>query len=226
MPENEKLFIDAYAGLTDKQRGEMDVNDLARASWIYYGAGLVDLVVDTNRTDAVEKFESAARSPDSFLAGEALYEAARIRMTQGTFRRARETIEHMMFITKAVEPTVKATYWLAMCHKAVGDYDAAFRRFDEVVTRYPVSPYATLARENQLYKDRKAAVAPAVAPAVAAGTTGVVAVATGTVARAVEPRQAAAGEGASLIAIGESGVPSAPVRTTGAGTNVSSGARK
>jgi tetratricopeptide (TPR) repeat protein len=230
MPENEKLFIDAYVALTDKQRGEMDVNDLARVSWIYYGAGLVDLVVETNRADAVEKFTAAARSPDAFLAGEALYEAARIQMSQGTFRRARETFEHMMFITKAVEPTVKATYWLAMCHKASGDYDAAFRRFDEVVTRYPMSPYAALARENQLYKERKGL---AVVPAAGTATTnappdgGVAAPATGVVAKAVAPRAApAAGEGASLMAISDSGIQPAPSTAAGAPTNAASGARR
>lgn len=225
MPENEKIFIDTYAGFTEKQRGEMDVNDLAKVSWIYYAAGLVDLVVGTNRADAVEKFEAAARSPDAFLAGEALYEAARIRMTQGTFRRARETFEHMMFITKAVEPTVKATYWLAMCHKAVGDYDAAFRRFDEVVTRYPMSPFAALAKENQLYKDRKpAAVVPASDAATNAPAAGGAAVAvTGVVTRAASPKPApAAGEGAALMALGDSGIPSAPVTAT----NAASGARK
>jgi hypothetical protein len=146
-------------------------------------------------------------------------------MSQGEFRRARETFEHMMFVTKAVEPTVKATYWLAMCLKAIGEYDAAFRRFDEVVTRFPVSPYATMARENALYQERK----PSVPVAVPGGTgtvasaVGPVAGGTGTVTRTAAPPPSGGGQGASLMALSDSGIPAGAGATA---TNAQSGARK
>jgi TolA-binding protein len=49
---------------------------------------------------------------------------------------------------------VKATYMLAGCLKASGDSDAAFRRLNELVTRYPASAYAALARQDPLYQEK------------------------------------------------------------------------
>ncbi len=171
MPEKEKTFIDAYAGLSDKQRGEMDASEIARATWVYYTAALVDLHVGGNRMEALDKFNAAAGSPDEFLGGEALYEIGMIHLANSDFAQARSTFEHLLFITKSVEPTVKATYALAQCLKALNESEGALRRLDEIVSRYPVSPYAALAKEDPLYKRKSAggAAQPAATKSTASG---------------------------------------------------------
>ena len=52
-----------------------------------------------------------------------------------------------------------------MSLKALGDFDGAMRRFDEVVLRYPLSPYAERVRQTPFYQERRpAAAAPPAAP--------------------------------------------------------------
>jgi len=150
LPANEAEFIRAYEGVSDAERARMDANDLARATWIYYALAMEDLVA-TNTAAALVKLDAAGASPDAFLAGEALYQSALIHIERSDYRKARECLEHLLFTTKAVEPTVKATYELARCLKAIGDQGAAARRLEELVVRYPGSPCAALARQDPLY---------------------------------------------------------------------------
>jgi tetratricopeptide (TPR) repeat protein len=156
LPEKEATFLKMYEGLTDKQREDMSENELTRATWIYYGMGLMNRHVNTNRMDALRAFEAASTSPDPYLASEAMYEAGLLLLGDGNHRRARETLEHLLFVTKNVESAVKGTYALAECLSAMGERDEAFQRYDEVVTRFPISPYAAMARTNALYVARKA----------------------------------------------------------------------
>jgi tetratricopeptide (TPR) repeat protein len=222
LPEKEAEFMKMYTALSDKERGDMGPNEIARATWVYYAAGLVDLLVDTNSVAALEKFDAAAASPDGFLSGEALYEAARIHVSRGRFGKARNTLEHLLFTTKAVEPLVKATYLLSQCLKSSGEYDGAFRRLTDLVTRFPISPYAEMARQDSLYIERTPKPAESGAAAVpgvpAAGGTS-----TGAVAGAAAPAQSA-DQGAALIALGEG--TRTGVTSRAAVTNAGGGARK
>jgi TolA-binding protein len=222
LPDKEAEFMKMYTALTDKERSEMSPNEIARATWVYYAAGLVDLLVDTNQVAALEKFDAASASPDAFLSGEALYEAAKIHMSRGRMGKARSTLEHLLFTTQAVEPLVKATYLLSQCLKASGEYDGAHRRLSDLVTRFPISPYAELARQDALYIERtpKPAVpgAAAVPGVSAAGGTS-----TGAVAGAAAPAQSA-GQGAALIALGEG--TRTGVTSRAAVTNAGGGVRK
>jgi tetratricopeptide (TPR) repeat protein len=154
LPSAEAEFIRGYESLTDAQRAEMGANDLARATWIYYALGMEDLVL-TNNLEALKKFDAASESPDTALAAEALYQSALIYRGMGELGKARECLEHLLFSTKVVESGIRATYELARCLSAAGDQDAAFRRMEELVTRYPASPYADLARRDPLYLQRK-----------------------------------------------------------------------
>lgn len=154
MPEREKTFITNYGNLSEAQRGDLDANEIARATWIYYAAGLVDLWVSEKRTEALEKFNAAASSSDPFLSGEALYQAGMLYMATANPTQARATFEHLLFATKAVEPTVKATYALAQCLAAMNEAAGALRRLEELVARYPASPYAELAKQHPLYLAR------------------------------------------------------------------------
>ena len=151
LPPNEAEFMGTYERATDAERARMDPNDLARATWVYYTLGMEDLV-ETNTVSALVKFDAASNSPDSFLAGEALYQSSLIYADRSDYQKARECLEHLLFTTKAVEPTVKATYELARCLKAIGESVAAARRLKELVARYPGSPYADLARRDALYR--------------------------------------------------------------------------
>lgn len=153
LPPDEAAFLAGYEKSTEAERAEMNLNDLARATWIYYSQGRADLV-ESNTVSALEKFDLASESPDSFLAAEALYESAKIHLAANAIPKARECLEQLLFTTKSVEPTVKATYMLAGCLKAAGDSDAAFRRLNELVTRYPASAYAALARQDPLYQEK------------------------------------------------------------------------
>jgi tetratricopeptide (TPR) repeat protein len=159
LPPHEAEFMALYEKSTDAQRAEMSPNDLARATWVYYALGRMDLV-ESNTVAALVKFDAASASPDNFLAAEALYQSALIYAEKGDLRQTRDCLEHLLFSTKAVEPTVKATYELARCLKAAGEFDLAFGRLNELVTRYPSSPYAALAREDPLYLEKKKAEPP------------------------------------------------------------------
>lgn len=168
IPAVEAEFMNLYTKATDAQRAEMSAGDIARATWIYYLLGRMDLA-DSNNVAALEKFNAASSSSDAYLSGEALYQAALIHAGRAEYDKVRECLEHLLFTTRSVEASVKGTYELARCQKIIGNYDAAFRRYDELVTRYPVSPYADLVRQEPLYQQRKATVPLAPDPPAAAG---------------------------------------------------------
>jgi tetratricopeptide (TPR) repeat protein len=168
VPAAEAEFMTLYTKASDSERADLSQGDVARATWIYYLLGRMDLV-DSNNVAALEKFNAAGSSPDAYLSGDALYQAALIHAGRAEFDKTRECLEHLLFTTKSVEASVKGTYELARCQKTLGNLDAAFQRYDELVTRYPVSPYADLVRQEPLYLQRKPAVPlpPAATPAAA-----------------------------------------------------------
>ena len=153
LPPKEGEFIKSYEDMTEDERATLGPNDLARATWIYYVAGMQDLL-DGKLEDAVEKFDAAGASPDQLLAGEALLRAGVAQMKLRKFDEAKSTFQHLLFATKAVEPTVRGTYHLGICYQEMANPDAAFRRLQEVVEKFPVSPYAKMVKANELYQQR------------------------------------------------------------------------
>jgi len=153
LPTKEGEFIKSYEAMSDEERGTLGPNDLARATWIYYVAGMQD-VLDGNLEDAVKKFDAAGLSPDQLLAGEALLQEGLAQMKLRKYDDAKSTFQHLLFATKAVEPTVRGTYYLALCFQELVNPDAAFRRMQEVVNKFPVSPFARLVKANELYQQR------------------------------------------------------------------------
>ncbi len=142
LPEEEAEFIARYESLSDKQRALVAANEAARATWIYYVSALLDMQ-ESKTDEALRKLDAAGRSADSLMAGDAMVRAGKIHMARGEFEEARQLFEHLLFAVKAVEPKVKATYHLAHCLEQLGESEKAKLRFDEVLKRYPVSPYAT-----------------------------------------------------------------------------------
>jgi len=153
LPQAEAEFIAAYESASEKERSELSRNDLARATWIYYAVGMQDMH-DRKFDDALIKFDAASVSPDSSLAGESLVQAARIHMRRNEYGKARAALEHLLFATRAVEPTVRATYYLGLCLQELGFTDAAFRRYAEIVEKYPISPFARKILELPFYQEQ------------------------------------------------------------------------
>jgi tetratricopeptide (TPR) repeat protein len=153
LPAEEWMFIQGYEKMTEEARGQLSPNDVARATWIYYTLGLLDMQ-DRKFDDALRKFDAAGVSPDGLMAGDALLRVAQIRMERAEFPEARQALEHLLFAVSAVEPTVRATYLLGVCHQRLGKDDQAFRRLQEVVDRYPFSPYAETVKKEPLYIER------------------------------------------------------------------------
>jgi tetratricopeptide (TPR) repeat protein len=218
LPPQEDEFIRSYEGATEAQRAEMGQNELARATWIYYALALQDLT-ETNIVDALTKLNAASASPDPFLSGEALYQIGMIHQGQKDYRQARDAFLQLLFITKAVEPSVKATYELGRCLSSLGDAEGAFKRFEEVVRRYPISPYTAKILEEPVYKARVPAVSTnSVTSAVAPATPGPGSPAAATPATKAPATPAPvmatpSSDGAALMAISASGVPATPAAT-------------
>ena len=150
-PEEAQRFIVLYEKLSDAERQVLKATDLAKATWVYYVTGMIDLKKG-RLEDAVKKLAAASNSPDDLLAGEAgfrlgmAYWDAR---AQGYLEKARESFEYVLFATKTTESAVRATYMLGLCLKEIGKADQAAERFDQILKRYPVSPFAELVRKER-----------------------------------------------------------------------------
>ncbi|MFC1462064.1 tetratricopeptide repeat protein [Verrucomicrobiota bacterium] len=153
LPAKEGEFIKSYEAMTDDERATLGPNDLARATWIYYVVGMQDML-EGKLEDSVKKFDAAGLSPDQLLAGEALLKAGLAQMKLRKYDEAKNTFQHLLFATKAVEPTVRGTYYLGLCYQEMANPDAAFRRMQELVDKFPVSPYAEMVKANELYQQR------------------------------------------------------------------------
>lgn len=150
LPNEEAAFIKQYEALSDARRVAAGADIAARASWIYYVSALLDL--QEGATDAaLIKLDAAGNSPDGLLAGDALVRAGRLRMARGDYDAARDGFQHLLFAIKAVEPKVRATFHLARCYEELDQEDLAMDRFEEILKRYPISPYAVRVKQNALY---------------------------------------------------------------------------
>ena len=144
-PEEEE-YIRKYESLTGDQIGKLSANQYARVTWIYYVTGLRDFASaiqekNMGRLDsALNKFEAASKSPDDFLAGEALLQAGRIHKMRKDWKKARDTFQHLLFVTQSVPAEVRAIYNLAQCHEEEGNPEQARARYKELLQKFPISP--------------------------------------------------------------------------------------
>jgi len=151
LPTRASKLVRAYEALSDDQRSRLPNDILARVTWVYYLAGLLDLRRG-EAARALDKLNAAANSPDDWLAADALYRVARLHVGAGRLKEAVETLEYLLFSTKSTEAEVKATYLLAQCLEKLGKPTIARERYAQLLRRFPDSPYAERA---------KAALAPA-----------------------------------------------------------------
>ena len=148
LPDYASKFIRAYEKLTNEQRAQLSQTVLAKATWIYYVSGLIDL--RDGRVDrAVKKLAAAGNSPDDWLAADAIFRVGLIHMQAKRFKEARDQFEYLLFSTKSAEAEVKATYALGLCHRELGDPTRAQRRFDQLLKRFPDSSYAERVRSER-----------------------------------------------------------------------------
>jgi len=148
LPADAAKLMRWYTELTDQQRGRLPADILAKATWVYYVVGRLDH--HRKRVDlALERFQAAGNSPDDWLAAEALYCAGMIHVRSGRVKEAVDAFQYMLISTKSTEGQVRALYTLAECQQSLGNTKKAKMRFDQILNRFPDSPYAARARAKR-----------------------------------------------------------------------------
>jgi len=141
LPSEASALIKRYEALTDDQRTQLPKSTLAKVTWIYYVAALVDL--DQGKSGpALAKLNAAGNSPDDWLAADAIYRTGMLHMKAKEYKKAREAFEYLLFSTKSAEAEVKATFALGLCLTALGEAESARKRFEVILRRFPDSVYA------------------------------------------------------------------------------------
>ncbi len=141
LPAEAAPLIRQYEAIPEDRRGQVPNATLAKITWVYYVTALLDLEQGQTQR-ALKKFEAAGNSPDDWLAADAILRAGELYMQAKDFRKAKETLEYLLFSTKSAEAEVKATYALGQCHQELGEADRAKERFAQVLQRFPDSAYA------------------------------------------------------------------------------------
>ncbi|HUT02004.1 MAG TPA: tetratricopeptide repeat protein [Phycisphaerae bacterium] len=141
LPEEASRLIRWYTALPDEQREKLPRATLAKVTWVYYAAALLELGRG-QRAQAIEKLKAVGNSPDDWLAADAIFRIGRLHMKARKWKKARESFEYLLFSTKSAEAEVKATFQLGICHEALGEPAKARARFDQVLKRFPDSSYA------------------------------------------------------------------------------------
>jgi TolA-binding protein len=157
-PQDAMKLALAYEKLSAAQRERLSSADLIKVTWIYYVLGLVD-VKKGRATAAGEKFKAAGESPDDLLAGEAGIRLAQLHIRAGQYEAAREALEYMMLSVRSSESSesvVRGTYLLGECLAKLDRSAKACERFQEILDRYPASPYAEMARKHPAYRPKAA----------------------------------------------------------------------
>ena len=148
LPADAAKLMRWYTELTDRKRDRLPADILARATWVYYVVGRLDH--HRKRADlALERFQAAGNSPDDWLAAEALYCAGMIHVRAGRIKEAIDAFQYMLISTKSTEGQVRALYALGQCRQSLGDTKKAKMRFDQILKRFPDSPYAARARAKR-----------------------------------------------------------------------------
>jgi len=145
LPAEATPLIRTYEALPEAQRGQVPNNTLAKVTWVYYVSALLDLE-QGQTARALRKLEAAGNSPDDWLAADAILRAGELYMTAKDFKKAKETLEYLLFTTKSAEAEVKATYALALCHQELGEAERAKERFERILQHFPDSAVAEKVR--------------------------------------------------------------------------------
>lgn len=146
-PEAALRYVQRYEALSETERNRLTAPEFVRATWIYYVQALIDFKKDRT-TAGLEKLKAVATSPDDFLAGDANYRIGLAHLAAKDFEKARESFEYLLFATKSSESVVRATYQLGVCLHGLGRTDAARQRFQQILDRYPLSPFVELVKKN------------------------------------------------------------------------------
>jgi tetratricopeptide (TPR) repeat protein len=150
-PEEFLRYIQKYERLSQEDRNKLSRSQFAKATWIYYVLGLIDL--KKNRRDAaLNKLNAVSTSPDDFLAADAAYRVGLVHMQGREFKEAREALEHLLFAMSSAESSVRATYALGICLEKLGKPKDALSRYQQLIERYPQSPYVAKIQQNPLYQ--------------------------------------------------------------------------
>ena len=155
LPAEAAKLMQWYTGLTEAERGRLDKGMIAQVTWVYYVQALADLRYG-KEAQAVEKLRAAGNSTDDWMAADAIYRLGLIHIRNREYKKAKETFEYLLFTTKTAEVEVKATYALGLCLAQLGQPEEGEKRFDQLLERYPDSPYA-----EQVAAKRRAATQPA-----------------------------------------------------------------
>jgi tetratricopeptide (TPR) repeat protein len=139
-------LMNGYEALSESQRQRASQAALAKVTWVYYVTGLIELK-NGNVAEALQRLNAAGNSPDDWLAANAMYQVARIHMKAGKYRSAVETLEYLLFATTTAEGEIKAAFALGRCFRALKKHDQARHRFQQILDRFPDSPYADLAEK-------------------------------------------------------------------------------
>ena len=159
LPADAAKLMRWYTDLTDKQRAALPPAILARATWVYYLVGRLD-ERRKNEAAALERFKASGNSPDDWLAAESLYRAGMIHVRAGRLREAVDALQYLLISTQSTESQVRAIYALAECHRALGDEANAAMRINQILKRFPDSPYAAKARARRKAMSKPAGPAP------------------------------------------------------------------
>jgi TolA-binding protein len=147
LPKDAGELMRWYEGLNEVQLQALDQDTTAKITWIYFVSAMVDLTFNDSQA-AIKKFEATGNSPDDWLAAEASYQLSLLYMKTKKFKKAKDTLEFLLFTTRSAESEVKATYALGLCLTQLGDEERAKRRFENLVERFPDSYYANRARQR------------------------------------------------------------------------------
>ena len=145
LPPDAAKLMRWYTSLTDAQRGRLPADILARATWVYYAVGMLDQH-RKKHDQALERFQAAGNSPDDWLAAESLYRAGMIHARSGRTKEAIDAFQYMLISTKSTEGQVRGLFALARCQQSRGNTKTARMRFDQIINRFPDSPYAGRAK--------------------------------------------------------------------------------
>ncbi|MDA1086138.1 MAG: tetratricopeptide repeat protein [Verrucomicrobia bacterium] len=146
LPPAAAKLLTAYEKLDNSQRSRVNQTALAKITWGYYITALLDLK-NGDSSIAIDKLDAAGNSPDDWLAANAMYRLARVHMAEKQYVRAIEALEYLLFSTRSAEAEVKAGYALGLCYTESSQTEKARHRFEQLVQRFPDSPYADKAKE-------------------------------------------------------------------------------
>jgi tetratricopeptide (TPR) repeat protein len=152
-PEEATRFVFAYERLSDDKRELLKKTDVAKACWVYYIKGLMELKKG-RLEDGVKKLAAAGNAPDELLSGEANFQVGMAYWNNRASGRevldkARESFEYLLFASKSTEAAVRGTFMLATCWRELGKKDESDKRFQQVMDQYPASPFAELAKKER-----------------------------------------------------------------------------